>query len=204
MFEGSWLEALHQGLAESEAQAYLDAVSILDSMIPDNANFTTDDASDWERRLGMITNSSTPLEDRKAAILRKMAYPGVNPARSHYLYLERQLQLAGFDVYVHENIPAQSPGAVNAAILGHAQYNTFNYGGFNYGGYVNAIVANQIDAEQDLAFNVGDNQRCTFFIGGQVLGTYANVSASRETEFRQMILKLKPVQNIAYLFITYV
>lgn len=97
-------ETLHFALNITQAQAYTDALAILSSLLPDNDKFTEDDATDWERRLGLITNPLTYLEDRKDAILRKLAFPGANPAKSHWGYLESQLQDAGFDVYVYENL----------------------------------------------------------------------------------------------------
>lgn len=90
-------------LSLSLARAASDGISILDSIIPDNSSFTAQDATDWERRLGMITNSSVSLTDRKAAIYRKMAHPNGQPARQHYLFIEFQLRLAGFDVRLYEN-----------------------------------------------------------------------------------------------------
>lgn len=104
MPEGGYHEALHIGLGISQAQAYDDALTILKSMLPDNDEFTEDDATDWERRLGITSSSLTYLEDRKDAILRKLAFPGINPAKGHYGYIESQLQDAGFNVYVYENL----------------------------------------------------------------------------------------------------
>lgn len=104
MPEGGYHEALHIGLDISQAQAYDDALTILKSMLPDNDDFTEDDATDWERRLGITSSSLTYLEDRKDAILRKLAFPGMNPAKGHYGYIESQLQDAGFNVYVYENL----------------------------------------------------------------------------------------------------
>src|SRR5687767_5121626 len=83
---------LHNALAISEAQAYADALSTLDSALPDNDDFTEEDAAAWEHRLGLISNELVPLETRKAAIIRKMNHPGTVPARQHYTYLESQLQ----------------------------------------------------------------------------------------------------------------
>src|SRR5688572_21021930 len=99
----SYFQKLIDGLAESEQRAYDDALSILNSAIPDNDNFTADDATDWERRLGLITGDGVSLADRKLAILRKYNHPGEIKARQHYLFLQKQLRDAGFDVYVHEN-----------------------------------------------------------------------------------------------------
>ncbi len=214
------LEKLHRAFGITQAQAYTDAIAILNAVLPDNDGFTTDDAADWERRLGMITNTLVSLTDRKLAIIRKLNAPGVNPAKGHYLYLQDQLQKAGFNVYVYENIfpdyptgyITQTPYDVVAAIsptdaatlLTKIQYGDFQYGDSQYGYRYNNIVANSIDENRDMAFNIGLNFRSTFFIGGNPIGSFANVDVARKIEFRQLILKTKPVQNIGYLFINYI
>lgn len=209
----SYLHGLLRATAISEAQVYEDSIAILYSLLPDNSNFSSDDATDWERRLGMITNLATPLADRKAAILRKMRAPGTQPAKGHYLYIQQQLQLAGFNVYVHENLfptyPTGNESVAPNSIYGNAnfvqtQYGQAQYGQRRYGGYYNNIIANSLDQDRDIGFNVGSSFACTFFIGGQTLGTYANVTASREQEFRQLILNLKQTQLIGFLFINYI
>lgn len=199
-----FLESLHFGLGISEEKAYLDAVSILNSILPDNDNFTTDDATDWERRLGLITNTSTSLANRKLAILRKLQAPGINPAKGHYLNLQRELQLAGFDVYVHENIPAQSPlsfsGIDNRVYVQHGQK---QHGSLSHGLTYTNKIANYIDEDKDKNFNLGGSFKSSFFIA-DLYGGMANVPLSRKDEFRQLILKLKQVQSIGFLYINYV
>lgn len=207
---GGYLESLHIALAVSEAQAYSDACAILYSLLPDNTNFTTDDATDWERRLGLITNSAVPLNTRMLAILRKLQAPGANPAKGHYLYIQSQLQAAGFNVYVHENInylyptgfSQNNPSTLNPLILTQVQHGDKQHGIQN--AFINQIVANSIYNADDTYFNIGNNLRSTFFIGGSVLGTYATVPTAREPEFRQLILTLKQVQCVGYLFINYI
>lgn len=209
----SYMEKLHTGLAASEARAYQDAVAILNSVLPDNASFTTADADDWERRLGLITNESVALADREAAIQRKMNHPGTIPARQHYLYMQGQFQAAGFNVYVFENIFPNGSGGyitrdplsiVGSFGLGFSELGDHELGDFELGtGFTNKI-ANHIEENLDSLFDVGSNLRSTFFIGAGYLGQYANVDKNRKAEFRQLILKLKPVQEIGYLFITYV
>ena len=71
MPENSYLENLMYALSLSENQAYNDALAIQNSILPDNAEFTADDATDWERRLGMIISPLVDLELRKLAIRRK-------------------------------------------------------------------------------------------------------------------------------------
>ncbi len=202
-FDG-YLEKLHLGLAISEERAYLDATAILYSILPDNANFTVDDATDWERRLGLITNQATSLSDRKLAIIRKLNQPGINPAKGHYLNLERELQLAGFDVYVHENIPAVTPlafsGINNLVKIQHGQV---QHGQSQHGFTYSNKIANYIDEAKDLAFSVGGTFKSSFFIS-DLYGGLANVPLSRKDEFRQLILKIKQVQSIGFLYINYV
>lgn len=205
MPSGGFLEKLHTGLSVSEAQVYEDAKSILNAILPDNDNFTIDDATDWERRLGMITNQSTSLYNRKLAIIRKLQYPGKNPAKGHYLNLERELQLAGFDVYVHENIPAITPFAFSGINTtqtiqhGQIQHAQQNQHGLTY----TNKIANHIDESKDLYFNLGGSYKSSFFIA-DAYGGLANVPLSRKAEFRQLILRIKQVQSIGFLYINYI
>lgn len=208
-----YLDKFHNALAVSENQAYVDAVSILNSILPDNDGFTEDDATAWERRLGLITNTSVSLADRKLAIIRKINHPGTIPARQNYLYLQGQLQAAGFDVYVYENrfpdgfggYETENPLTLSGGVGGVSfQHGDRQHGDFQHGGGFGNIVANYIDEDIDFLFDVGSNLKSTFFIGGTPIGTFANVPASRKAEFRQLILKIKPVQTVAFLFINYI
>jgi hypothetical protein len=229
LFNNSWFERLHKGLAVSESRAYGDAVAILNSILPDNDNFTAEDATDWERRLGLINNPLVDLADRKLAIIRKMNHPGTIKARQHYLYIQGQLQAAGFDVYVYENFGELLPAdfivipeiasldeanldefnlgdttTVYPELFGFANLDEFNLGEFNLDEevYLNKIV-NNIPTEADSFFDIGQTSRATFFIGGFPQGTFANVPLIRRDEFRKLILTLKPVQNVGYLLINY-
>ncbi len=255
---GGVLEKVHKALAVGENAAYTDAISILDGILPDNPNFTAEDAEDWERRLGLIINNSVALEDRKAAIARKMNHPGQIKARQHYLYLERELRAANFDVYVHENrfqLPAdtdsqmglsemgvsemggetgnESTVALDPASflgldteMGVAQMGVSDMGGFAGETAFYEIIANHIEPELDADFfdvglvaQMGSGEmgveemgrpfdfdealKSTFFIGGQVLGSFASIPANRYTEFRQLVLKVKPAQTIAFAFLEF-
>lgn len=212
---GSDLEKLHIGLGVSEAQAYSDAVAILDSILPDNDNFTTSDCNDWERRLGLINSPLVPLADRKLAIKLAMNHPGDIKARQHYLYLQGQLQAAGFDVYVFENrfalyptgYETRNPLVVSGGVGAYAyQHGDFQHGDFQHGSVYNPFnrVINSIDEDEDALFDIGDNLRSTFFVGGTPVGSFANVDVNRKDEFRQLILKIKPTQTVAYLFLNFV
>jgi uncharacterized protein YmfQ (DUF2313 family) len=330
-----FIERLHRALSVSEQQVYEDALSILNNILPDNDGFTADDATAWERRLGLITNESVSLADRKLAIIRKINHPGIIKSRQSALYLEGQLRAAGFDVYVFENRFLEeiigieltndadfdsngawygimgnpilfntgsvdittlfdrtlvSPGIIDSgktyqievvldsissgsisifgatptitiittvgthiftftsdlliddatvslsATLGSAatisrfsikevteEYvtktpeelsgNTFityiehgevEHGEVESGGVYNNLIVNHIDEDRELGFELGGNLRGSFFVGGTPVGTYADVDIERKDEFRQLILKLKPVQSVGFLFINYV
>lgn len=214
MFDGGYLEAFHIAVNKSEERAYNAAIAIHNSILPDNANFSTDDATDWERRLGLITNSLVSLPDRMLAIKRKLNYPGLNPAKGHFQHLEYQLQLAGFDVYVYENrFPdyptgyyTQTPFEItgNSGLFTTVRHGPIQHGQVKHGVVYNNKIANHIDESLDLNFDIGSSYRSTFFIGGNPLGTFANVDVNRKDEFRQLILKIKFVQDIGFLFINYV
>jgi uncharacterized protein YmfQ (DUF2313 family) len=208
------IEKLHRGLAASEDRAYSDAFSILSSALPDNTNFSAQDATEWEVRLGLITNTLVPLNDRKLAIKRKMGISNV-PARQNFRFLEAQLQAAGFNVYVYENRFADGLGGYITKIANDVvdeanpefEYDEFDYGEFTYGDSVAGIItkiANHIDESSDQTFNEGANLRSTFFVGASPVGIFADVDANRKNEFRQLILRIKPVQMLGYLFINYV
>lgn len=212
--EGSEKEKLIKALIISEEAAVNDALSIKNSILPDNAGFTADDATDWERRLGLASSPLVPLNSRKAAILQKLRAPGANPAKGNYRYLEEQLQLAGFNVFVFENrFPdypngwiTQTPLAVSGApgILKKNQYGQFQYGQRQYGARYNNLCVNFIDEARDNNFNIGGNFKMSFFVGGNPVGTFANVPAVRKEEFRQLIIRIKPVQAVGFLFINYI
>ena len=195
-------QKLRDALAKSEQRFYQDATSLLDSALPDNDNFSANDATAWERRLGLVSNSDVSLEDRKLAIKRKLNHPGGIRARQHYLFLERELRNAGFDVYVHENLSRLSPFTVmgsESGQLGDSQMGDSQMGGIN-----GDLVANKVRRADDQGFDIGTGYSNAFFIGGQAFGDSASVDADRETEFRQLILRVKPQNQIAFLLINYI
>ena len=203
---------LHEALAYSESRALENSVGILNSILPDNDLFSEQDAFYWENALGLILSSSLTLEERKANILRKMQHPGNIPARQHYLYLQGQLQDAGFSVYVFENrvpIGGGNYEVINPipALYGAFDYNSSTYGSVGIPGIdVDSVIANYIDENKDSTYNFGNdvNLRATFFIGDVTFGQKADVPIDRKEEFRELILKIKPAQTAGWLLINYV
>lgn len=227
----SIVERLHDALIISENQMYSDAASTLYTILPDNANFTTADATRWEQRLGMITNVTVSLADRKLAIIRKMNHPGTILARQSHDYLQDSLQAAGFDLYVYENLtnlsvwdilslnPGFSQWGANqfgnaqfanvfsyfSALIQIAQWGNNQFGTFNWAQpfYTQKLV-NNIDYIKDIPFNTGTNNKSAFFVGANTLGTFADIGVERREELRQLILRIKPAQSVGYLLINYV
>jgi hypothetical protein len=212
---GGYREGLDRAYSESEERALRDAISTFDSALPDNPNFTAEDASAWENRLGIINVTSVSLDDRKKGIIQKMNYPGEVRARGYYLFIQEQLRNAGFDVYVYENrFPDGFGGLVtkDPVSLGGSgtmnQHGDFQHGDRQHGSFFSNFVANKMNQAEDASFDVGYNLRSTFFIGGQKLGSdyngeMASVQTSRKEQFRQLVLRLKPTQTVAFLFINY-
>lgn len=226
------MDKLHEGLKVSEVAAYDYGQAILFSILPDNDNFTEDDATLWEQRLGLISNSSVSLSDRKAAIARKMNHPGDILARASAGYLQQQIQLAGFtDVYVYDNTDgltieqflSYSSSIVQSGQRQSGQFQSASVYSVYSGCFITVQsgqqqsgqfqsgqknycdkIANEIDQYQDQSVLVGGDYRSTFFIGGSTLGSFADIPASRKEEFRQLVLKLKRVNKIALLLINYV
>jgi len=195
-------DKLVEGLAVSEQEVFDGADSVLNSMLPDNTSFSSSDATRLELFLGMITNLSVPLQDRKEAIIRKLNHPGDVQARQSVDYLQNQLQLAGFSLYAHESTDSietlgGSGGSVQA---GDVQFGETQFGHVMYGDK----IANSIDPLIDKVFAEDSLNRNTFIVGGAVLGSSANVDTNRRTELRQTILKIKPANTVCYALINYV
>lgn len=103
MPEDGTFEGLCIALNKEKINFFNNALSLYDDILPDNANFTEDDATIWERIYGLQGNYVLSLELRKAALIQAMGFPGAQPARQHYKFIEQELRTAGFDVTIYEN-----------------------------------------------------------------------------------------------------
>lgn len=196
---------LHEAINRSFIRFIDSCKSFLDSHFPDNDNFNADDCLLWEYRLGLTTNLLLDVPTRKQAILRKMAFPGNIKPRQSLIYIESQLQLVGFNVWLHENtIPYRTPGDIVAIGLQSTQHggSTQHGEGTQHGSLGFDIIANLTTPNE--TFSVGGNLWATFFIGGENLGDVALVPENRLLEFKELVLKLKPAHLVAYTFINYV
>lgn len=223
-------DELEDALIIQEVEFYNESMDILNELLPDNDDFTTQFATNWEQRLELITDPLLSLADRKAAILRKMNHPGDIPARQSWDYMQEQLQLANFDVYVHDNTTGMDINQVlsnNSAIyqLGQGQLGQYQLasvqsifssyftctqlgnsqlgqGQLGYCENYSRKVVNNINWEKDQYFIINDWYK-VFYVGAINLGDFADVLTTRREEFRQLILKIKPVNTVAVLLINY-
>ena len=204
MKKNSIFELLHFGLAYSESRINSVIKELLDSIIPDNDNFSETDALNWEKALGLYQQTDLSFIERKEAIIRKMQFPGSVPARQHYLFVQGELRAAGFDVYVHENRFGDPP-VVNEFAASIFDEIKFDEGLFDNEGIEGTKIANHIEETKDADFNFGDsvNMRATFFIGAETFPNRADVNILRKNEFRELILKLKPAQTAGLLLVDY-
>ena len=205
-FDSSILRVLHQALNMSSARLVEDAISTINSTFPDTELFDESDVLIWEYRLGLITNLNTPLTERREAVLRKLAFPNNTLGRQSRLYIEHQLQLAGFDIVVLENsFPYRTPDEVLGDVAGEIQHaddvqhgNSTQHGGANF-----EVIANSIDPGENFAIGGDENLYATFFIvrleAGILTAVDIEVSQEREKEFRELVLKLKPASTVAYI-----
>jgi hypothetical protein len=191
-------DKVHDALSYSEARAYDAMGGNLDSILPDNDNFTTEDANRWELALGLQNQPLLSLDERKIIIERKIQYPGTIKARQSAAYMQDELQKVGFDVYVFPNNKENFNNPIGA-IYGQVKYGQVKYGQVA-GDYT--VIANNIEDE---TFNIGNETalRATFFIGGEILGDRGFIDPLRKDEFRELILKIKPAQSVGFLYIDY-
>lgn len=212
MSKGGIMDRLHLAFNVSFIRLINDAISTIDSSFPDNTNFSADDCSLWEYRFGIVTNTSLSLAERRSALLRRMGRGRNIPARQHKNYIQYQLQVAGFNVFVHENgfieggvKVYKDPSDLFVGGDSVAQHGgTSQHGvGMQHGGGNTQVIANSYKANEP--YSVADDKLwATFFIGAEVLGEMADVPSIRQEEFRELVLKLKPAHLVAFTFINYV
>lgn len=210
-FKNNIKDKLHSAFNVSFIRFVEDSQLTLDSCFPDNINFKEDDCALWEYRFGMVSNLTLSLETRKSAIKRRMSRGKNILARQHIKYLEYQLQQAGFNVYVYENgfiesgvLVFKTPQQIIQSSLGTVQHSDdIQHGSTQHGGSSSQLIANSYLSNE--SFFIDDAKLSnTFFIGGSTLETFAEITSSRELEFRELVLKLKAAHLVAFTFINYV
>ena len=83
--------------------------------------------------------------------------------------------------------------------MGNAQMGTHQM----RGAYWEDCIINNIDELKDKFFHIIDDSR-TFVICGNVFGEFGYIDEGRKEEFRQLVLKIKPVKSVAIVLINYI
>lgn len=205
---GSTFRTFWYALGKSEARAYDFMKSILNQILPDNDEFTDDDAALWENRLNLKVNpDGLTLDERKDLIARKYSFPGQFIYRQNWRFVEYQLQLAGFNVWVHENRFPDGGGYeylywYETAVLQHDEDTEHGYQS-EMGETGMDIVANEADFPEPFYIGAQENYKGVFFIGDEIFPDVANVSPLFRFELRKLILALKPANTVAILLCTF-
>lgn len=211
--EGGSYRAFHAGINLSLVQSALDAAGTLDATFPDNVNFDSGDADLWEYRYGIPYNPALTLTQRMNNIYQAMAFPQNVLGRQSPSYIEAMLQAAGFNVHVHQNIffdgfgelyqktPADILGTVvSTTQLRFIAVQTQLGAQTQLGGASYQFIANE---EKPESYSTGGVLWPTFFIAGDEINEIATIPRTRLTEFRRLVLKLKPAHTVAFLLINF-
>lgn len=188
-------DKIHQGLALSESRVENDILNIQNDILADSVNMSETALELWENVFGLDAKGTTA--DRLQAIYQRQMYPNNILARQSKSFIEQQLQLAGFDVYLHSEFISPN----------QAKYGLFVYGQKTYNQQVTSfsIVSNEVDESKEIDFNITSiGEKNVFYIGGENYGDYADVSLLRKNEFRELILTLKPAHSVAVLNVNFI
>ena len=182
-----FLFTLHKSINRTFTRAWGDLKQVYSDIFPNDPNFTIDDAHDWYRRFGMYDSGSVSLPAMKLALLQRMSWPQVPLNRQNYLYIQQQLQAAGFPVYVFENRwwngsdwVTKSPSSFVGTLSGVALCASATRVGMYRCGqdYTNNLkCVNYLEQVGDSGFDVGANYRCVFFISSATFGGGTRVSS---------------------------
>ena len=211
--EDGVFQNFHKAVNLSFLRFINDVYSTIDSSIPDTSNFTEEDCLLWEYKLGLNTNLSLTLNQRREIILRKIAYPQNIKSRQGLSYIQEQLNIYGFDVGVYENIFWNPDGTyfyklptdiINNSIIptqhgGEVQHGqSTQHGAGNYD-----VIANNM-YEENYSIGGSENLWATFFLASpNDITQRAVIPQARKAEFRELVLKLKPAHLVAFTFINY-
>jgi len=214
LYANNNLGRLHKALAQSEKRFYDAAQSMRDSLLPDNFNFTTNDAQDWERRLGMQIKPNVTLTQRKLAIQRKYNHPGDIKARQSIPFFQSELQSAGFSNLVVQKNKVNGQAVLHDEYFGLKHQTALEHGEEQHGQAIPDVVINSLEGAKDEAqflqyldnvpsgTNLEPFYRFSFLVSGENT-TIATIDKARRKELRKLILSLKPASMFCLLYVNY-
>lgn len=190
---------------------------------------TTTSLTEWEAQFGLYSGKLTEAQRRARLEAAWKNNGGQSPA-----YIQEQLRLNGFDVYVHEwwepgteapvGVNEQTPARNPLTVL-NAQYaatvpgvdcgehlaqcgEEFAECGNTAGGLVGYPLVNKfVYDSDDVGYTVpSDSDYWPYFmyVGGPNFGDIAEVSAIRRYEFEALLLKIRPAHLWIGVIVRYV
>ena len=195
---GGTFEKLLEGIALSEQRLVDTTLGLLNRIMADNIYFSLEDCADWEKRFAMGDNSAMYFDDRKSLIYRKYRYPGNVITRSSLLYIQHELQNAGFNVYLKDKVTSsQNFSFSQHEIDGEMGLDTEH----NAYGVYSDILANY-----PTQIELFPLDGLTQFVRVEGLRAWQQAEVPKESEIslKRLLLILKPVEVIFLLNVRYV
>jgi hypothetical protein len=191
---GTVFSLFNEALSLSDSRLYSAIQNMQLGLIADNYNITDIDIERWESVYGIVSRGTR--QERIDLINQRMSYPNNILARQSIGFIELQLNNAGFDVSLNYDPDYNPKGAIHDEFL----FGTKVHGAIPE---TYTICANYIRESQDADFEIKNYYKKVFYVGGETLGTEADVPSARKNELRELILQLKPADTVAVLFINY-
>ena len=194
--DGTVFLSLLSSLAIERLNAINSGLGILNQIIPDNDYFTADDATRLENLLGIYSEDSNTLENRKLAIYRKLQFPTNVKGRQHKNYLQYQLTQAGFDCKIYEwsdikDLVLSTEHSLDTEHSSDTEHVSLLFPSYNQ------IIAKYIEPEKEDSLSLTlSNAVNVFWISSTDFNTPMTLPANRVTEFRNIILHIKPLYTV--------
>lgn len=205
-------------MAKEDKRLVDDANTVKAGITPNHSGFNSTHAEAWERALALPINPNLSLSQRRNIIARKLNHPGDILGRSSSPYLNWTVKEAGFDVNLYRN-RFDGEAKFPDEMVGNQYWDDTEYGDTEYGGYGVEVIANHLEPERDIADHFPNGlsdmyalgrkgMRQFIYIGDDIQfdnsgNPYASVPLERRTEFRDLILTVKPSRSIALCFVAY-
>ena len=218
---------------KSLEEIYQKLFNLLKQRIPDNEIFDNTDILNWERVLGLVQNNSISDDIRKERILSKQTYY-LEELGQRELIEKRLREngfdvYVHENRYPNEPIETQ----VGFAECGFAECGGYilTDGDYIYkqpepyteicanyidseidskltesetGAECGLVECGQFECSNDYSIDIDSFNQSVFFVSAEIYPNKSNIDISRKDEFRQIILSLKPITDIALLYVNYI
>jgi hypothetical protein len=191
----SYISNIFEALSVSDSRIENDIINIKYSILADSNFMSLEAVERWESIFAI--KSSTVIEDRILAINQRQSYPGNVLARQSMPYIQSQLQLAGFNVYLSKGFDVSTAEYYDDCYYDDVIYDSTSD--------VFEIIANDVVVNRDAHFCLSSlDDYAIYTISASDIISNAQIQVERKNEFRELILRLKPAQVVCVLKVTYV